>query len=192
MNRSSFSGTASRRSGKPARERFQRDQQFGACQVLTNALMDAVPESKVSTCVALNVEAFRVFDEGGVEVASRQIHQDMLAGADQLSADLHVLDRDPVDQAAMHDRQVAKQLFDDLAGPPPDRRFRAVWSSRSGFCSRISVPSAIMLAVVSWPACSMINPVIAAVATLISPVRHVVVHQPAQQIITRLLFLALQ
>ena len=86
-------------SGQSAYQRGESDLQFGPGEVLSDALVNAVAERKMSAGVAVDVEAVWVVDESGVPVSGGQVHQHGITGTNQLAADGQVFDGHAVDLA---------------------------------------------------------------------------------------------
>src|ERR1700760_4290240 len=63
--------------------------------------------------VAVDVESLWILNEFAIPVSGGQIHQQPLAGTDQLTADREVFGRDPI-HLRVHDGEIAHELFDGV------------------------------------------------------------------------------
>ncbi len=91
----------------------EHDLQFGARELLSDALMAAIAEAELLTGVAGEIQLVGLRVGGRIPVRGSEIDDDALTGADRLAADLDVLDGHPA-LAVLDDRQVAHQLFDGV------------------------------------------------------------------------------
>ena len=116
-------------------------------EVLSDALVHAEAESKMSASVAVDVEAVWIVDESVVPVPGGQIHEHGKTSTNQVAAEGQVVNGHAVD-LAVHDGEVAHEFLDDIR----DHR-RIVGLSQPcqvvGMLQQCKRSSAIMLAVVS-------------------------------------------
>src|SRR5262249_60181206 len=61
---------------QPARQRRQRNLQFGACEVLPDALVYAIPETQVTPPLTGSIKDVRIVDETWVPVSRWKVHQE--------------------------------------------------------------------------------------------------------------------
>ncbi len=95
MKGTSSSGTARRRVGIRRSRVVEDDLQFGARELLTDALVAAVAEAQLLGGVAAEVEFVGLRVGLGVPVGRGQIDDDAITGADGLAADLDILQWPP-------------------------------------------------------------------------------------------------